>query len=155
MKKLIYSVLFLTAGAVSFTSCSDDDDADKFAMLNKTTFCLQNVGDKDTLYTENNGRYYLGSIVIYSDDVEVGRTSLKSQEKELKNKNEVIGSVEYSGGEVSRLVADDWFELKRISVKGHDKAYEVNWQEAELKATHSPCVAFSSASCHLVSAVVV
>ena len=125
MKKIIYSVMLLIAGAVSFTSCSDDDDNDKFPMLNKQSFVLTAVGDKDTLYTTDNGDYRLERVVMHSGEKEVGETLFGRQDKELKNGNEVIGSVEYSGGNVSRVSANDWFELKKIDVKGHDKAYEI------------------------------
>ena len=138
MKKLIYSALLIMAGFVSFTSCSDDDEADKFPALNKTSFNLENIGEKDTLFTVDNGRYYLERVVVHSASRVVGETSLKKQEKTLKNGKDVIGTVEYSDGEVSRIVANDWFELKKINVNGHKKAYEVirtGNNPSQLKAT--------------------
>lgn len=126
MKKLIYPALMLMAGVLTFTSCSDDDDMnDKFPMLNKKTFGFAEVGDKDTLYTTDNGRFYIDRVFMYSGSNEVGVTRLKDQEKHLMNGTEVIGSVEYNGGEVTRVAADNWFELKKINVNGHDKAYEI------------------------------
>ena len=126
MKKLIFPALMLMAGMLVFTSCSDDDDMnDKFPMLNKKTFELNEAGDRDTLYTTDNGRYHIDRVFMYSGSSAVGETNFKNHENQLKNGNEVIGSVEYSGGELLRVSADDWFELKKISVKGHDRAYEI------------------------------
>lgn len=125
MKKIIYSVMLLMAGTFAFTSCSDDDENDKFPMVNKKSFETTRVGDKDTLFTTDNGRFVLERINFYQGEKEVGYTRFVPENKELKIGGEVIGTVEYQGGEVSNITANDWFEVRRISFKGHNKAYEI------------------------------
>ena len=117
--------MLLMAGTFAFTSCSDDDENDKFPMVNKNAFEMTRVGDKDTLFTTNNGRFVLERITLYQGEKEVGYTRFVPENKQIVTGGKVIGTVEYQGGEVSSIKADDWFEVRRISFDGHKKAYEI------------------------------